>query len=45
MSGVNYKNFHDVEVADFDAVVVGCGFAGAVCAQQLAEHGDMSVFH
>ena len=39
MSGVNYKNFHDLEVSEFDAVVVGCGFAGAVCAQQLAEAG------
>lgn len=43
MSGVNYKNFHDVEVSEFDAVVVGCGFAGAVCASELARNGKKRV--
>ena len=41
--GVSYANFADVQMSDFDVVVVGCGFAGAVCAQQLAERGGKRV--
>lgn len=40
---VNYENFHNLEVASFDAVVVGCGFAGSVCARKLAEEGNKKV--
>lgn len=36
---VAYANFNDVNVHDYDAVVVGCGFAGAVSANQFAEGG------
>ena len=43
MSGVNYKKLKEVEAADFDAIVVGCGFAGAVVARELAEKGDKKV--
>ena len=41
--GVVYADFTDINISDFDAVVVGCGFAGAVCAQQLAERGNKRV--
>ena len=41
--GVVYADFADINISDFDAVVVGCGFAGAVCAQQLAERGNKRV--
>lgn len=37
MSKVKYKNFHDLHVADFDAIIVGSGFAGSVVARELAE--------
>lgn len=43
MSKVNYEQFHEIEVSNFDAVVVGAGFAGSVCARQLAEDGNMKV--
>lgn len=43
MSKVNYEQFHELEVSKFDAVVVGAGFAGSVCARQLAEDGNMKV--
>lgn len=43
MSGVNYKKLKEVEAADFDAIVVGCGFAGAVVARELAEKGNKKV--
>ncbi|MDO4503104.1 MAG: UDP-galactopyranose mutase [Coriobacteriia bacterium] len=36
---VAYADFKDVNVQDYDAVVVGCGFAGAVSANQFAEGG------
>lgn len=38
---VQYRSFKDIDIRDFDAVVVGAGFAGSVIAQQLAERlGD-----
>lgn len=43
MSGVKYKNFHDLKVDSFDAIIVGSGFAGSVVARQLADKGDKSV--
>ncbi len=41
--GVTYAEFANIAIRDFDAVVVGCGFAGAVCARQLAEKGNKRV--
>lgn len=40
---VNYIDFKDVDPNDFDAVVVGCGFAGSTVARQLAEFGKIRV--
>ena len=37
--GVRYCDFKDLDRSDFDAVVVGSGFAGAVAARELAERG------
>ena len=37
--GVQYSVFNDIDIAEFDAVVVGTGFAGAVTARELAERG------
>lgn len=34
--GVQYRQFNDLDRSDFDAIVVGSGFAGSVMAQQLA---------
>ncbi len=41
--GVNYLDYADVDMADIDAVVVGCGFAGSVMARELAERGNKRV--
>ncbi|MCI8469372.1 MAG: UDP-galactopyranose mutase [Eggerthellaceae bacterium] len=41
--GVQYSDFKDIDISDFDAVVVGSGFAGAVTARQLAERAGMRV--
>ena len=35
--GVRYCDLHDIDRGDFDAVVVGSGFAGSVMARELAE--------
>ena len=41
--GVQYSVFNDIDIAEFDAVVVGTGFAGAVTARELAERGGKKV--
>lgn len=41
--GVQYHVFGDFNRGDFDAVVVGSGFAGAVMARELAEVGGKRV--
>ncbi|MDO5329458.1 MAG: UDP-galactopyranose mutase [Coriobacteriia bacterium] len=43
MSKVNYIDFHKTKVADYDAIVVGCGFTGATVAEQLANRGNKRV--
>lgn len=40
---VTYVKFADVSPKAYDAVVVGCGFAGAVVARELAERGGKRV--
>ena len=40
---VSYFNFRDVDPMDYDALVVGSGFAGSVVARQLADCCDMRV--
>ncbi|WP_304426537.1 UDP-galactopyranose mutase [uncultured Adlercreutzia sp.] len=40
---VNYADFRDIVPADYDALIVGSGFAGAVTARELAERGGMKV--
>ena len=40
---VNYEKFDNVDINNFDVVVVGAGFAGATCARQLAELGKKRV--
>lgn len=41
--GVQYCDFRDVDIVEFDAVVVGSGFAGGVVARELAERGGKRV--
>ncbi len=36
---LNYLNLNDIDIDDFDAVVVGSGFAGSVVAERLAYRG------
>lgn len=36
-------DFKDVDIAAYDAIIVGSGFAGAVTARELAERGQMKV--
>lgn len=40
---VQYSDFTDIDINDFDAVVVGSGFAGAVTAREMADRADMRV--
>lgn len=40
---VKYEEFNAIDINEFDAVVVGCGFAGAVVARELAERADQNV--
>ena len=40
---VNYIDFKDVRTEDYDALVVGSGFAGSVCARELAERSGQRV--
>lgn len=35
--GVNYINYNEAVISDYDAVVVGSGFAGSVVAREYAE--------
>ena len=39
MAEVNYKNIEEVQIGDYDSVVVGAGFAGSVVARELADAG------
>lgn len=41
--GINYASFKDIDITEFDALVVGSGFAGSVVARELAERGGMRV--
>ena len=41
--GVQVRSFKELDVADYDAVVVGSGFAGAVVARELAERANKRV--
>lgn len=41
--GVQYSDFREVAVEEFDAVVVGSGFAGSVMARELAERAGKHV--
>ena len=40
---INYAKYNEIDVNDFDAFIVGSGFAGAVCARELAERGQKRV--
>ena len=40
---VHYADFRDIDISDYDALVVGAGFAGAVTARQLSQLGQMRV--
>lgn len=40
---VKYASYSDVNIDDFDAVVVGSGFAGSVTARELAERAGKNV--
>lgn len=40
---LSIRPFNEVHISDYDAVIVGSGFAGAVCARELAERGAMKV--
>ncbi|WP_139653099.1 UDP-galactopyranose mutase [Raoultibacter phocaeensis] len=41
--GVQVRSFKELDIADYDAIVVGSGFAGAVVARELAERAGMRV--
>lgn len=41
--GVRYQKFGDIGRNDFDAIVVGSGFAGSVVARELAERANKRV--
>lgn len=40
---VRYADFKDVDIASFDVLVVGSGFAGSVIAREMAERGNKRV--
>lgn len=41
--GVQVRSFKELDIADYDAIVVGSGFAGAVVARELAERAGKRV--
>lgn len=41
--GINYAKYDEINVNEFDTFVVGSGFAGAVCARELAERANKNV--
>ena len=40
---VNYKEFKDIDIESYDALVVGSGFAGAVSAHEMADRMGLKV--
>lgn len=40
---ITYENFVDIDPLNYDAIVVGSGFAGSVCAREFAERTHMRV--
>lgn len=40
---LNLRTFKDVDISQYDAVIVGSGFAGSVMARQLADRANMKV--
>lgn len=40
---VNYADYREIDIARYDAVVVGAGFAGSVAARELAERRELRV--
>ena len=40
---VTYKDFKDIDIASYGAVIVGSGFAGSVVARELADRAGMRV--
>ena len=40
---VKYAEYRDIDINDYDAVVVGAGFAGSVAARELAERRELRV--
>ena len=40
---VRYAAFRDINIKDYDVLVVGAGFAGSVVARQMADRGEKKV--
>ena len=41
--GINYAKYDEINIKDYDAFIVGSGFAGSVCARELAERANKRV--
>ncbi len=41
--GIRIRDFRDIVISDYDAVVVGSGFAGSVIAREMAERKDCRI--